>query len=203
MSLEPHWYSTVYGLMFVVGDGLAALSFAIVVAYFLRHREPLSRLAEPDRFHDLGNLLLALVMLWAYLGFSQFLVIWSENLSEEIPWYVRRITGGWEIVAVALIVFQFALPFALLLSRSTKRKAQVLCAVALLILVMRWVDLLWLIAPAFHPGDLYFHWLDVAALQGIGGVWLAAFLYYLGENALVPLRDPRFAELLGQAEGAR
>ncbi|MGH7767146.1 MAG: hypothetical protein ACREQP_06800 [Candidatus Binatia bacterium] len=203
MSLEPHWYSTIYGMMFMVNNALAALSFAIVVAYFLKDREPLSQVAGPDRFHDLGNLLLALVMLWAYLGFSQFLIVWAENLREEIPWYLKRITGGWRAVAVLLVAFQFALPFVLLLSRSTKRRVEVLSGVALLILVMHWVDLLWLIVPAFHPGGFHLHWLDFAALFGVGGLWVAAFLYYLGENSLLPLRDPRFVEVIGQAEGVR
>jgi hypothetical protein len=203
MSLEPHWYSTIYGVLFMVGDGLAALSFAIVVAYFLSDREPLARVAAPDRFHDLGNLLLALVMLWGYLNFSQYLIIWAENLREEIPWYLKRLTGGWAIVAVLLITFQFALPFILLLSRTTKRRAQILAGIALWILVIHWVDLIWLVVPAFHPGNFHLHWLDLAALAGIGGLWLTAFLYYLGETALLPLRDPRFVELLEEPEGVR
>jgi hypothetical protein len=203
MSLEPHWYSTIYGVLFMIGDGLAALSFAIVVAYFLSDREPVARVAAPERFHDLGNLLLALVMLWAYVNFSQYLIIWSENLKEEIPWYVKRITGGWEYVAVLLIAFQFALPFLLLLSRNTKRRAQVLSGIALWILAMHWLDLVWMVVPAFYPGDFYLHWLDFAALVALGGLWLTAFLYFLGESALLPLRDPRFVGLLEEAEGVR
>jgi hypothetical protein len=202
MSLEPHWYSTIYGLMYMVSHALAALAFVVIVAYCLVDREPLARVADRDRFHDLGNLLLALVMLWAYLGFSQFLIVWVENLQEEIPWYLRRITGGWQAVALLLIVGQFALPFLLLLSRAAKRRGRVLSGIALLVLFMHWVDILWLAAPAFHPGEFYLHWLDVASLAGLGGVWLAAFLYYLGKSALLPLRDPRFVELIGQGQEA-
>ena len=200
MSLEPHWYSTIYGMIFMVGHALAALAFVIVVAHLLAGREPLSQVAHPDRFHDLGNLLLALVMLWAYLGFCQFLLVWVENLQEEIPWYLSRMTGGWQAVAVLLIAFQFALPFMLLLSRSAKRRARVLSGVALLILFMHWVDLLWLVAPSFHPGKFYLHWIDFAAIIGIGGVWIAAFLFYLDENALLPLHDPRFVDLIEQGQ---
>ncbi|HEX9445098.1 MAG TPA: hypothetical protein VGA73_13315 [Candidatus Binatia bacterium] len=201
MSLEPRWYSTIYGMMFMVGYGLAALALAVVGARLLAEREPLARAAVPDRFHDLGNLLLALVMLWAYLGFSQFLLVWSENLREEIPWYVSRTAGGWQAVAALLIVFQFALPFFLLLSRSAKRRARVLALIALVVLAMRWVDILWLVAPAFHPGRFYLHWLDLAALVGVGGAWLGVFLFFLGESSLLPLGDPRFAGLGGEAEG--
>ena len=124
MSLEPKWYSTIFGMIFMVSFGLAALALAILATRFLETEKPLARVVSPDRWHDLGNLLLALVMFWAYLNFSQFLLIWSENLAEEIPWYLHRIGGGWEWVAIALILFQFALPFVLLLSRNTKRNSQ-------------------------------------------------------------------------------
>jgi hypothetical protein len=199
MSLEPEWYSTIYGMMFMVSHGLAALAFAIIAARLLAEDETLARAAVPDRFHDLGNLLLALVMFWAYLAFSQFLIIFAENLREEIPWYVRRTAGGWRVFALILIVFHFALPFLLLLSRVTKRRASILALVAMLVLAMHWLDLLWLIAPAFHPDGFYVHWLDVAALVAMGGVWVAAFLTYLRDCALLP-NDPRFVEAVRGAE---
>lgn len=199
MSLEPEWYSTIYGMMFMVSYGLAALAFAIVAARLLAEDEPLAAVAVPDRFHDLGNLLLALVMFWAYLAFSQFLIIFAENLREEIPWYLRRTAGGWRIFALILILFHFALPFLLLLSRATKRRASILALVAALVLAMHWLDLLWLIAPAFHPGGFYLHWLDFAALIAMGGIWLAAFLTFLRGRALLP-NDPRFIEVVQQAE---
>ena len=193
MSLEPHWYSTVYGMAFVVSNGLAALALMICVAAALVERGPLARVAGADHFHDLGNLLLAFVMLWAYLGFSQFMIIWMANVKEEIPWYLDRTAGGWEAVALLLVACQFALPFVLLLSREAKRRAKTLAAVAALVLLMRWVDLFWLVAPAFHPREFYFHWLDVAVFVGVGGIWAAAFLRYLNAHSLIPLRDPRFA----------
>jgi hypothetical protein len=200
MSLEPQWYSTIYGLIYVVGYGLAALAFAIVAARLLADEKPLSEVADPDRFHDLGNLLLAFVMFWAYIVFSQYLIIWSENLREEIPWYIRRTAGGWRLFAVALIVFQFVLPFLLLLSRAAKRRAHVLSLVALLVLVMHWADVLWLVAPAFHGDGFYFHWIDIAAFAALGGIWIAAFLFYLKQRSLLPLNDPRFVEIARNVE---
>jgi hypothetical protein len=202
MSLEPHWYSTIYGMMFMVSHGLAALAFAIAVAYFLADRRPLSQVVGPDHFHDLGNLLLALVMFWAYLAFCQFLLVWVENLTEEIPWYLHRTMGGWQTIALSLILFQFALPFMLLLSRFTKRSAGVLSTVALMILFMHWIDMFWLVAPAFHPGKLYIHWMDIAAPIGIGGIWISAFFWQLRGRSLLPLHDPRFVALLEQVQGA-
>ncbi len=202
MSLEPKWYSTIFGMIFMVSFGLAALALAILATRFLASEKPLAQVVLPDRWHDLGNLLLALVMFWAYLNFSQFLLIWSANLAEEIPWYLHRIGGGWEWVAIALILFQFALPFVLLLSRNTKRKSQTLAVVAGAILFMHWLDTLWMVAPSFYPARFHLHWLDVAAPVGIGGLWLAAFIGYLKARSLLPLHDPRFTELLEQAQEA-
>ena len=202
MSLEPKWYSTIFGMIFMVSFGLAAMALAILATRFLETEKPLAQVVSPDRWHDLGNLLLALVMFWAYLNFSQFLLIWSENLAEEIPWYLHRIGGGWEWVAVALILFQFALPFILLLSRNTKRDSRTLAAVAAAILFMHWLDILWMVVPSFYPARFHFHWLDIAAPVAIGGLWLAAFIGYLKARSLLPLHDPRFTELLEQAQEA-
>ncbi|HEY6363696.1 MAG TPA: hypothetical protein VI585_02775 [Candidatus Binatia bacterium] len=202
MSLEPKWYSTIFGMMFMVSFGLAALAMATLATRFLETEKPLARVASPDRWHDLGNLLLALVMFWAYLSFSQFLLIWSENLAEEIPWYLNRIGGGWEWLAIALIFFQFGLPFVLLLSRNTKRDSRTLAAVAAAILFMHWLDILWMVVPSFYPARFHIHWLDIAAPVAIGGLWLAAFIGHLKARSLLPLHDPRFAELLEQAQEA-
>jgi hypothetical protein len=202
MSLEPKWYSTIFGMIFMVSFGLAALALAILATRFLESQKPLAQVISPDRWHDLGNLLLALVMFWAYLQFSQFLLIWSENLAEEIPWYLHRIGGGWEWVALALILFLFALPFILLLSRTTKRSARMLSQVAAAILFMHWLDILWIVAPSFYPARFHLHWLDIVAPVGIGGLWLAAFIGYLKARSLLPLHDPRFAEVLEQVQEA-
>ena len=202
MSLEPKWYSTIFGMMFMVSFGLAALALAILATRFLEAEKPLARVASPDRWHDLGNLLLALVMFWAYLSFSQFLLIWSENLAEEIPWYLHRIGGGWEWLAIALIFFQFGLPFVLLLSRNTKRDSRTLAAVAAAILFMQWLDIVWRVVPSFYPARFHIHWLDIAAPVAIGGLWLAAFIGHLKSRSLLPLHDPRFTEVLEQAQEA-
>lgn len=202
MSLEPRWYSTIYGMIFMVSFALAALAFSIVVVFLLSKLEPLSQVASPDRFQDLGNLLLAFVMFWAYLAFSQFLLVWVENLAQEIPWYLHRTVGGWEWVALSLILFQFSLPFVLLLSRTTKRRAGILSIVAIGVLFMHWVDLFWMVTPAFYPNRFHFHWMDIIAPIGIGGIWIAAFLWYLKDRSLLPLHDSRFAIVREQAQGA-
>jgi hypothetical protein len=202
MSLEPMWFSSIYGVVFIVGQGLAALAFVIVTVVLLSDRPPLRDAITPQQFHDLGNFLLAFVMLWAYIAFSQFLIIWSGNLPEEIPWYLHRMRGGWGFLAALLIAFHFIVPFLLLLSRSTKRRAKVLILVAAGILGMRLLDLFWLTSPAFHPGGLDLHWMDLSVPVGLGGIWLAAYLELLKRRPLLPEHDPRFAAAAESAHGA-
>lgn len=180
MSLEPHWFSTVYGMLFIVGNVLSTFAFSIAVVVLLMNASPeLKQRILPSYLHDLGNLLFAFTMFWAYISISQYLIIWSANLPEEVPWYIKRINGGWEIISAVLLIVHFALPFILLLVRKNKRDAKMLSRVAVLILIMRIVDVFWQIAPAFsHGPDVHFsfHWLDIVAPIGIGGIWVAMFL---------------------------
>jgi hypothetical protein len=191
MSLEPHWFSTIYGLVFVVGQTLATWAFVILAASWLAQREPLAGFARPGHFHDLGHFMLAFTVLWAYMSFSQFLIIWSANLPEEIPWYVHRAGGSWQAVAGLLLLFHFFVPFLLLLSRRAKRTMETLWKIAAAMLFMRFVDLFWLLIPAFHEEGVYVHWLYLAAPAAIGGIWIAAFLRQLKARPLLALHDPR------------
>lgn len=190
MSIEPHWYSTIYGLLVVAGQVLSAFAFAIVILTLLAEHDPVARVANSERFHDLGKMLLAFVMVYAYFAFSQFLIIWSGNIPEETPWYLKRIGGGWVVLAILLPAFHFFLPFFVLLSRKLKQNPRRLIVVALLMLLMRLLDLYWMIMPAFSPGVFALHWMDVAAVLGVGGVWLAAFLWQFQGRPVLPLHDP-------------
>jgi hypothetical protein len=201
MSLDPHWFSTMFGLIFIGGQVLATFAFMILVTRVLSKHQPMKDRAHAAQYHDLGNLTLAFTMIWAYLSFSQFLIIWSGNLPETITWYTDRSRGGWQWVALLLFLLNFALPFALLLSRFTKRRIDALARVAVIILGMRLVDLFWVIAPKFHAGSFHLHWLDVAAPVGIGGVWLWFFLNELKKRPVLPAGDPRMEEALAHAEG--
>ncbi len=189
MSLEPHWQSTIYGMLWMAGQGLSALALSILVVLLLSREPSLSRRVRVDQIHDLGNLTLAFVMLWAYMSFSQWLIIWSGNLPEETPWYLRRISSGWGSVALLLILLHFALPFFLLLSRRTKRTPGVLFPLVVAILVMRFVDMFWTLVPAFHPDGFRLHWMDLAAPLGVGALWASAFLWQLGRRTLMPPYD--------------
>ena len=198
MSLEPHWFSTIYGLHVIVGQGLSTLCLAILAAAFLARHEPFSRWLAARHFHDLGNLTLAFVMLWAYLSLSQFLIIWSGNLPEEIPWYTKRIGPAWQGLALVLVALHFAAPFVILLVRSSKRDPRSLARLAAALLVVRYFDLYWLVMPAFGDGEFAPHWLDLAAPLSLGSLWLGLVVRNLHGRPLVSLQDAR---LLGQLEG--
>lgn len=199
MSLEPEWASTIYGFIYVAAWALSALAFVIAVMAWLSREPPMNRIVAPLHFHDHGKLLLALVMLWAYFAFSQYLIIWSGNLPEEITWYLKRTRGAWGVIILFVIALHFALPFLFLLSRTLKRDPHKLVLVALLILVMRVIDLLWMLKPAFTGGSFSLSWMDIISPIAFGGLWLAFFFWQLGKRSLVPINDPQFESVLEQA----
>jgi hypothetical protein len=190
MSLQPNWSSTIFGAIVATGQMLPALALAIAFATWFASRPPLRELVTPDIWNDLGNLLLAFVMLWTYMMFSQLLLIWSGNLPEEITWYLVRIEGGWLWVGVLLAVFYFALPFLLLLSRDIKREPRRLRIVALTVVAMSFVHQYWMIAPVFSPEEVYRFWMDIAAFVGLGGFWMFCFFWQLQTRPLIPLHLP-------------
>jgi len=202
MSLEPHWYSHIYGVIFIGGQILTAMMLAIVVAVGLAQVPKVGDFVNAERFHDFGKLLLAFIMLWAYFALSQFLIIWSGNLPEETPWYLTRRAGGWQVLAVGLILFHFVAPFGLLLSRHVKRTPAVLGGVVLALLVMRFVDLYWLVAPSFQGTTFSPHWLDATTMAAIGGLWIAAFVRVLKPHPVLPLNDRYYQLSDFDVEGA-
>jgi hypothetical protein len=216
MSLNPHWFSTLFGFLMMGGQGLSALAFTVVIASLLMPREPTEGWLKPSHFHDLGKLMLAFVMLWAYFNFSQYLLTYAANLVEEVPYMITRTTNGWQYLALFLVTFHFAVPFLLLLSRDRKRNAQRLVLVALWLLLVRYVDLYMMISPEFaatggnlhahvgeaeHTSHLFVHWLDLAAPLAIGGLWLWMFFTQLGRRPLFPAGDPYLREALQSSGG--
>jgi hypothetical protein len=196
MSLDPHWYSTIFGILMLGGQGLSTMAFTIMVLAALVKFSPMAQVADADKFHDLGKLMFAFVMLWAYFSVSQLLIIWSANLPEEIPFYLQRLHGVWAPVSIGLLLLQFTLPFMLLLSRSLKRNPAAVKWIALVILIMRVVDIAWTIGPVFRHDGSSLHWLDFAVVLGIGGLWLPLFWRNLAGRALVPAHDPYFKEAI-------
>ncbi|MHB1423389.1 MAG: hypothetical protein ACYC3I_09400 [Gemmataceae bacterium] len=197
MSLEPDWYSTIFPAMFSVGQLLNGYAFALIVFLFLSDRPPFAGSIHPAHMRDFGSLLLAFVMFWAYMSFSQFLLIWVGNLPEETPWYLLRSRGGWQFLAIVVAVFHFAVPFMLLLLRDIKEHRRRLLAVAVGLLIMRFIDLFWWIEPPLNHEGEYFYWLlDIAACTAVGGLCLWWFTGRLMSRPLLPLNDPNLAEAL-------
>ena len=214
MSINPHWYSTLFGFLFVGGQGLSALAFTIVVSTYLAKHEPLSGVLKPHHFQDLGKLSLAFVMLWAYFNFSQYLLVYAANLVEEVPYFLARIGHGWQYVALFLVGFHFVVPFFLLLSRDLKRTPHRLVWVAIALLFMRYTDLFLQISPEFassgknlhllvgeHASGFFVHWLDLAAPLAIGGLWTWMFLTQLAQRPVMAVSDPYLREALESSGG--
>jgi hypothetical protein len=188
MSVNPHWFSTMWGPLFMVGQGLAALAVTINVLVLLSGTEPMNRVLNASHFHDLGKLLFAFLMLWAYLTFSQFLIIYSANLQEEVPHYLARARNGYQYVTIALILLHFVVPYVILLSRDVKRDTTRLRIVAAWLIVMRIVDHYWQVAPEFHE-TLSVSVSDVALPIALGGVFVTLYTMRLKSQPLVPLHD--------------
>ncbi|HQU85567.1 MAG TPA: hypothetical protein PKY59_20705 [Pyrinomonadaceae bacterium] len=206
MTLEPHWFSTIWGLLFVAGWGLSCFCFVVAILALLADKAPMNRILGKRHFHDLGKLMLALVMVWAYFNFSQFLIIWSGNIPEETGWYLTRMKGAWGWLGAILIVFHFAFPFLILLQQDFKRKAKLLATLAGFILIMRLVDMFYLIAPSpmiEHGGHevSHFSWLYFVGPIAVGGLWLWYFFGELKKRPMVPINDPFLENAIKHGKG--
>lgn len=209
MTLDPHYFSTIWGLLFVAGWALSCFCFFAAVLAFLSDKEPMNHVLGRRHFHDIGKLMLALVMVWAYFNFSQFLIIWSGNIPEETGWFQARMYHGWGYIAWGLILFHFAAPFLVLLIQDLKRRAKTLAMVAIFILFMRVVDMFWLISPSprisTHGATLglidSFSWMDVVAPIAVGGLWLWFFFTQLARRPLVPVMDPFLENAIEHGHG--
>jgi hypothetical protein len=201
MSMDPTWFSTVYGLLFLVGQGYSVLALSILVSIALSKAEPFKTLLRTTEQHDLGKFTFAFVMLNIYLAFAQFLIIWSGNLPEEIPWYLDRIRGHWGIIITLDFIFHWLVPFSLLLSRDIKRNKKRLTRVCQWMIFAKAFDLFWLIEPNFKDAarNLHFSWgiLEYVAVPvAMVSLWVAFFCTQLKTRALVQTNDPHLAEIL-------
>jgi hypothetical protein len=195
MSLDPSWFSTIFGLIILIGEVLSAMCFAVVVERILYNYKPMSEMLRPDFVHDHGKWILAFTMVWAYFDFSQWLIIWAGNLPSEITFYIKRLHGGWESLGLFLIIFGFAFPFATLLSRPFKRDIRKLVWLAVWVMLIRYVDLFWIIEPNFSK-TFTITIADIVVPVAIGGLWMALFFRNLGSLPLLPAYDPTAGEVL-------
>ena len=198
MSLDPSWISTIYPLIILIGEVLSALCFAVVIERILFRYRPMSELLKPEYVHDHGKFMLTFIMVWAYFSFSQWLIIWAGNLPEEITWYTKRLGGGWGWIGLFLVLFHFAVPFAILLSRPFKRDVTKLVWLAMWLMLMRYLDLFWVIEPNFSK-TITVTWADILIPVAMGGLWLAYFCRNLASMPLVPAYDAFASEVLHPA----
>jgi multisubunit Na+/H+ antiporter MnhB subunit len=199
-SLDTDWSSTIWGFIFVAQQALSVFAFAIIVMALLSRREPMASAFRTQHLHDLGNLMLTCLMLWAYFEFSQLVIVWAGNLTDEIPWYLRRLATTWGWLGVALIVIQFIIPFLALLSRPLKRNIVALCSVVAVIIVMRWVDLAWIVLPGYYQRGFRVTWLMICVPLAMGCLWIAAFVWHLNNRPLLPINAPNLEKALHHGE---
>jgi hypothetical protein len=197
MSLTPHWYSTIFGVYFFAGCVLGFFALMSVLAFLVQRAGALRRTITTEHYHDLGKLIFAFTVFWAYIGFSQYMLMWYANLPEETSWYAARQTGSWTTVSLLLLFGHFLVPFLALMSRNVKRRKPLLVAAATWMLAMQWADMYWLVMPGKSPGVVPLSLMDLAVFLGVGGLFFAAAVRRLGAHALVAVRDPRLSESLG------
>ncbi len=190
MSTEKAWFSTMFGVIVLIGQILITFSFAIILLTLFRKQEPISGVVTRTHYHHLGNLLLAFVMFWTYVSFGQLLIVYSGNLPSEIGWYLHRIAGNWKWIIALLALFHFFVPFFLLLFRAVKQHATPLTTLAMVLFGVHIVDVYWMVTPSYFPTGIHLHWLDFATWIGIGGLWIALFLFQLKFAPLLPQHDP-------------
>jgi hypothetical protein len=191
MSLDAHWYSTIFGVYVFGGSLLAILTFLVIFANLLRKKGKLAETITVEHFHDLGKFLFAFTIFWGYIGFSQYFLIWYANIPEETIWYLHRWEGSWKIITMTIVFGHFLIPFLALMPRFMKRNLTMLTIIAVWILMMHWIDIFWLVMPSFHHHGAHFSWMDLTATLGIGGIYLWYFLQKYYKHPLVPIGDPR------------
>ena len=196
MSLEPLWFSTIYGVYYFAGSFLSAISLLVIITDRARGKNLYGDLVSDEHIHNLGKLMLAFTAFWGYIGFSQFMLIWIAGLPEEVPFYITRLKGDWAAIGVFLIVGHFVIPFGALLSRSLKRNRARLALVAFWILLVHAVDLYWLILPTLSPDGAVFHWTMITAFLGVGGLTIAFAVWRIRGHFTVPVRDPYLGDSL-------
>ena len=197
MSLDPHWYSTIFGAYFFAGSVVAILSLLSIMLISLQKRGRLESAVTAEHYHDIGKLLLGFTAFWGYIGFSQFMLIWYANIPEETLWYAHRLEHGWKGVTIALAVGHFAIPFFYLLGTAAKRNKTPLYVASIWLLAMHYLDLYWLVMPVFRPEEGFHpHLLDLTAFLAVMGCFLAVVGLLLRKGNLIPVSDPRLGESL-------
>lgn len=190
MSLDPHWFSTIFGVYLFSGSFLAFLCFFVLIGKYLASQGILKDIITVEHYHDVGKLMFGFIIFWSYMAFSQYFLIWYANIPEETYWFLKRWEGSWVTMSMVLLFGHFVIPFILMLTRWSKRNTFMLVFMALWILAMRWVDLYWLIFPTHSESGVYLSWMDLSTMVGIGGVFVWFVMFRMTKDKLIPLNDP-------------
>lgn len=196
MSLQPHWFSTIFGVWYFAGGLLASLAFINLFAQILRKKNVLDNQITIEHYHDIGKLKFAFTIFWAYIAFSQFFLIWYANIPEETIFYLHRWEGSWQYVSLLLIFGHLMLPFLWLIPRATKRSLPAMAFIGVWLLLMHWVDMYWSVFPNLHEHGFELSWMDLTTMVGVGGIFLWALWTRLASNALIPVKDPKLDKSL-------
>jgi hypothetical protein len=196
MSLEPHWFSTIFGVYYFSGSALVLFAALIITSYFTQRSGWLTGVISTEHYHDLGKLMFAFVVFWAYIAFSQYMLIWYANMPEETQWFLRRQTGQWTALSWFMLIGHFIVPFLALISRIPKRRKEPLVGAAVWILIIHWVDMYYLVMPHTSDGVVPFHVIDLTCFLAVGGLFVAAFAMRFRRRSLLAQGDPRLAESL-------
>ena len=191
MSLEAHWYSTIFGAYVFAGGVVGFLSVMTVLTVYLHSRGIMSNILSTNHFHDLGRLLFAFIIFWAYMAFSQYFLIWYGNIPEETIWFLHRWVGSWKAISLLIVFGHFGAPFFILITRFAKRSGTMLTIMGLWMLFMHWVDVHWMIMPVLHRDGFSLSWQDITTLVGIGGVLIWFFWTRMAAQPVIPVGDPK------------
>jgi hypothetical protein len=194
MSLDPHWYSTIFGVYIFAGSFLSAIAFVVLVLISLHKRNILTDVITVEHYHDLGKFLFSFTVFWGYMAFSQYFLIWYANIPEETIWFAHRWEGSWKYITLLLVFGHFVVPFLALMPRAAKRNLKFMRIISIWILLMHFFDLYWLVIPTLHKHGFYFSWMDLTAMIGIGGIFVWYFWQSYLKGALVPVNDTKLAE---------
>ena len=196
MSLDPHWYSTIFGIYVYSGGAWAFFAVLVLVSLILRRAWYLERSIHLEHYHDLGKWMFALTIFWAYIAFSQYMLIWYANLPEETIWFHHRLQGSWQAWSALLLIGHFIIPFVLLLNRASKRNLALMAPVAAWMLLMQFADVYWLVMPSLHPHGVALSWIDVVTLSAAAGTMSLGFWFRMKRTAILPIGDPRLERCL-------
>ena len=199
MSLDPHWFSTMFGVYFFAISFQTFWPVMILLVFYMQRKGILKNTIRQVHIYDLGAWFFAFTVFYAYIAFSQFLLIYYANLPEETLWYFHRLEGSWKYIAYSLLIFRFAIPFLVLLNREAKKNRTILTNISILVLVIHFAEIYWIAMPVLFKHGIHFSWMDITAFLGLGGIFFGLFFNTFKKHDMVPKNDPKLDDCLSKS----